>query len=103
MENLTIGVQLIAQERQKQIANYGFTGKHHAEHPEFYENGQLEYAAMALLSVDYKKEYALKDAPFNWSDTWFKDLLERSVKDRLRIAAALLAAELDRLNEIEQL
>lgn len=101
MENLTIGVQMITDERQKQIDKHGFTAEHHVNHPEFYDKGQLQYAAMSLLSMDGKPEDFRPDTPDNWDPIWFNDLLERSPKERLVISAALLAAELDRIEALK--
>lgn len=102
MENLTHGVQMIAQERQKQIYKHGFTAEHHADHPEWYEQGQLQYAAMALLSQDGEPEKVMTETPVNWDFGWFQNLLQRNPYERVKIAGALLAAELDRQNEIRK-
>ena len=100
MNNLTVGTQLIADERQKQIYKHGFTAEHHVNHPEWYENGQLQYASTALLSMDGKAESTLTETPLNWDSDWFNNLLERTPKERLIIAGALIVAELDRLAEL---
>lgn len=89
------GIQLIADERhENQIKKHGFTGEHHAQHPEWYDKGQLPYAAELLISMN---PVADDQYPLNWDYTWFKDLLCRSYKERLVIAGALIASELDRL------
>ena len=90
------GVELIAEERQKQIGKYGFTGEHHAFEPKWYAKGQLVEASMRLSFTIPNDE-----APENWDAAWFTNLCERNYKERLVIAAALLAAEIDRLNYLE--
>jgi hypothetical protein len=102
MEKLT-SIQLITDERKKQIDKHGFTAEHHIRHPEWYDKGQLQYAATALLSMDGKSENTLTETPLNWDSKWFNNMLERSSVERLVIAGALIAAELDRLVELDNL
>ena len=98
MKDLTIGSQLIAEERQKQIDKHGFTAEHHVSHPEWYEEDQLPNAALSILILDS----LCAGVPKNWDVAWFHDLKNRSRKERLIIAGALIVAELDRLAEIEK-
>ncbi|WP_143147260.1 hypothetical protein [Chishuiella changwenlii] len=93
-QNLKTGIELIAEERQKQISKHGFTGEHHANHPEWYDQGQLLLAAKTLIKVDLKDNVYY---PLNWDHTWFYNLCRRDYKERLIIAGALIAAEIDRL------
>lgn len=92
------GVELIAKERQKQIDKYGFTGEHHADHPEWYEEGQLLSAASVLLKNDLSGNVYF---PLNWNPHWFYNLCRRKHKERIVIAGALIAAEIDRLQRIK--
>lgn len=95
------GILEINSERQKQINKYGFTAKFQAEHPEYYSEGQLVYAAVALIKLADIIDLAYTVEPINWDRERFLNLCQKSQKDRIRIAAALLAAELDRLNYLE--
>lgn len=97
MDNFTIGSKLIAEERQKQIDKHGFTAEHHVNHPEWYEMDQLSRAAVSILMP-----YEISLSPDNWDMEWFRNLKSRTKKERLIIAGALIAAELDRLNELEK-
>jgi len=92
------GIEQIADERQKQIDKHGFTGKHHAEHPEWYDNYQLQFAATTLMMHEFEEQLDI-DAllPDGWDKEWFADLNNRSREKRLIIAGALIAAEIDRL------
>jgi hypothetical protein len=93
------GIELIAQERQKQIDKHGFTGKHHDEHPEFYNILQLQHAATTLLMHEFEHVVDTKDnLPDGWDQEWFDDLNARNRRERLIIAGALIAAELDRID-----
>ena len=94
----TVGIQLISAERQKQIEKHGFTAEHHVSHPEWYDKDQLIYAANVLA----KKESRTPWTPANWDQRWFNNLVERPHRDRLIIAGALIAAELDRLDLIDK-
>jgi hypothetical protein len=87
------GVQLITEEREKQISKHGFTGEHHFNHPEWYNKGQLIEAAVKLSNV-----IAYNQTPENWDGQWFTNLCRRTHKERLIIAGALICAEIDRLN-----
>src|SRR5690606_7328148 len=94
------GIELIAQERQKQIDKHGFTGEHHAQHPKWYEGGQLLSAARHLSSL-YMVDIDWR--PHNWDPEWYRRLCNKSFKGRIIIAAALIAAELDRFKALEEL
>lgn len=93
------GIELITEERQKQIDKHGFTGEHHANHPKWYDKNQLIYAArfLALPDLTYTDW-----VPTNWDRKWFKDLCLRSHEERLKIAGALIAAEIDRLQKLKE-
>lgn len=104
------GIELLTEERQKQIDKHGFTGKHHAENPQWYDKNQLVTAANALTNIeDWKtvsplvKETYWRVIPHNWDKNWYNDLLGRPYEERLQIAGALLAAELDRRAYLKEL
>lgn len=107
--NLGAGVVAISQERQKQISKHGFTDIHSVAHPEYYnidEDGgelkQLQDAAIKLLAMDMlMMQDRLPPEPIGWNIEWFNKLCGKSRKERLIIAGALIAAELDRLQLIE--
>lgn len=96
MEKPKTGIELIAKERQKQIDKHGFTVEHSVSHNEWYAKGQLIQASLEILKPD-----TIPTTPDNWDKEWFKNLTERSHKERLVIAAALIAAELDRIELLE--
>lgn len=98
MKNESIGVKLIANERRKQIDKHGFTAEHHVNHPEWYENNQMRNAAASILIPDI-----VSISPENWDLKWFLNLCYREPKERLIIAGALIASELDRLEQLDSL
>jgi hypothetical protein len=98
------GIDHIFKERQRQIDNHGFTAKHHAKNPQWYDKGQLIYAAIRL--VDYDKdsftEIYKKLVPENWDLEWWERLCDKPKEERKIIAGALISAELDRLDYLEK-
>lgn len=101
------GIEIIADERKKQIEKHGFTGEHHADHPEWYDQDQLITCARLLIYYkDDENSDGLRNSfrmmcPENWDKEWFEDMFDRPYEDRKRIAGALIAAEFDRLSVIE--
>jgi len=91
-------VELIAIERnENQIVKHGFTAEHHANHPEWYDKGQLIEAANTLSMKDIRSCLI----PLNWDQDWFTKLCKRPYQERLIIAAALIASEWDRLEYLQ--
>lgn len=90
----SVGLELIAQEREKQIGKYGYTARHSVEvAPDWYDNEQLMSAAISMLRFGdsgFVPEY--------WDRDKFTELKSRSIVERLQIAGAFIAAELDRLH-----
>ena len=85
------GVELIADERQRQIEKEGWTAEHDAEHT----NGELADAAVAYAMRGYWKKRmwpfrgdGFKPSTAEWPDGRIRDLVK---------AGALIAAEIDRL------
>ena len=83
------GVELIAQERLEQKVKHGRSVKFDAE-----QNGNLELAEAAVALITQN----VSVMPEDWDQTICNYMLRKSYKDRLVIAGALIAAELDRLN-----
>lgn len=107
------GIELIAEERKEQLGKHGRTVeldvKHN--HGQFEEDGekynlpQLPYAAGQLLYQDddiFRQHFQSKlFHPHGWSnDIWLK-MRDKPYKERLIIAGALIAAEIDRLQNLK--
>jgi hypothetical protein len=86
------GAELIAIEREEQIYIHGRTIEYDVENNEF---SQLSYAAECLITDDPHNEIG---APHGWSSQLWTRMKNKSYKERLIIAGALIAAEIDRLN-----
>lgn len=97
------GVDQIAQERAKQISKYGYTASHSVDvAPDWYKDNQLRDAALNIIMSTHGLPYNDYFTPKNWSADKFTELKTRSVKERLQIAGAFIAAEIDRLQYIEE-
>lgn len=100
------GIELITEERQRQIDVEGWTAEHDAKH----KSGELADAAcvyaMSMDSIDFINEHWGNDM---WLHLWPFDLVwlkkhiisnnEDRIKD-LTKAGALIAAEIDRLQNL---
>jgi hypothetical protein len=84
------GIELIAQERKEQIEKHGRTVR---DDVRFNKVRQLASGAKRLIEINPDP----LNAPFDWDvDIWQK-MCRKDYKERLVIAGALIAAEIDRL------
>lgn len=83
------GVELIAEERARQVSEEGFDANHDAG----YKGDELEEYAKFLLSGN--PHYF----PTGWDQKWMEKRFKRSHKENLIKAGALIAAQLDILNK----
>lgn len=96
------GIELIAEERNRQIEEEGFDSKHDAG----YTQGQLGIAAACYAIPDGMLDggsgaFCKKYWPWDWS--WFKPgsgAYPASRIKELKKAGALIAAEIDRLQKL---
>jgi len=102
---MSVGVDLIAKERKRQIKKEGWSPKHDSQHT----GGELVMAAIsyAAASGDEKVYTAQKlqgeillNDTWPWDPVWDKRK-KHSEKKCLIVAGALIAAELDRVNAEE--
>lgn len=88
------GIQLIEKERKEQIEKHGISIKNDAD---YNRDGQLLVAAKRLLSDNKLSDVILHNPPKAWNRAIWIRMCSKSYKQRLIIAGALIAAELDRL------
>lgn len=89
------GIELIAKERQEQIEKHGFD----VSEDEYYKQGELICAAVFCL-LEQTIYY-----PTSWQDWFLKKMKAKKKRlskkefdiEKLKIAGALIAAEIDRL------
>lgn len=98
------GIELIAEERKRQIEAEGFTKEHDAEHT----NESLALAAVCYAIPSVQRTYAYDPilkarAPqfWPWDIKYWKPSPEDRIKELVK-AGALIAAEIDRLNAEKQ-
>lgn len=106
------GIELIAQERKEQIEKHGRTiEKDVAQNTGHFLNNngeecyspQLPHAANMLLQADDElmSQYLETFPPYDWDMVIWLKMCAKPYKERLIIAGALIAAEIDRLQKIE--
>lgn len=83
------GSALITAERQRQILKHSYTPIHDAQ----YTNGQLGEAAIYAINGDYETY------PIDWDEKYRNSIagVGKSYIERLAVAGALIAAEIDRI------
>lgn len=89
------GIELIAEERQRQIDVEGWT----SEHDDAYKYEELAIAASIYADAPGRRElYGFKEIPVGWpwSDPWWKPTPNDRIRELVK-AGALIAAEIDRL------
>lgn len=97
------GIELIAQERKEQIEKHGITVDNDVD---FNKHYQLSIAASNLcvdpLGYMDDKELGIDNEeypPEGWDMVIWKKMYNKPYKERLIIAEALIAAEIDRLQK----
>ena len=95
------GIELISQERDEQILKHGRTT---ATDKLFNQEYQLCSGASCLLFSpadevnDFAKEFLF--IPKDWDETIWNKMINKPYKERLIIAGALIAAEIDRIQTL---
>jgi hypothetical protein len=86
------GIELITQERKEQIEVHGKTPEYDHKHN---LHRQLPYA-VAILTNTFLL-VGLHYIPINWDETAWRKIHDKSYIERLTIAGAFCAAEIDRV------
>ena len=92
------GIELIATERHEQL------GKHNKSvefDVDFNSNGQLVLGAIKLIAHEMSNQISLA-APVGWHEGVWGKMINKPYRERLIIAGALIAAEIDRLTLVEK-
>lgn len=84
--NQTTGAELIARERNEQIVKHGFD---ETRDTQYYAEGELIDAANFCLGTSA--------FPSNWNKIYAEKIMKKNKLDKLKVAGALIAAEMDRL------
>jgi hypothetical protein len=99
------GIELIAEERQRQIEVEGWTSEHDDEEirPESLAFAAACYAVPESGRNIYAGENGLSNVRrvlWPWSNVWWKPTPDNRIRE-LQKAGALIAAEIDRLQRIK--
>lgn len=92
------GIELIAEERTRQIEVEGWT----PEHDKLHQGEQLaQSAACYAIPQKYRNEkmrdgLTIREFLWDWSKSWWKPSPKNRIKELVK-AGALIAAEIDRL------
>lgn len=102
--NKPTGIELIAKEREEQINKHGYT----KEQDLMYQSNELLQATSGILGLPRtgtKSTVSMSimslTPPTGWDKFIWAKMCSKPYKERLIIAGALIAAELNRLNAIE--
>ena len=88
-------LSLIFEERQSQINDHGFSNEHALNHPEFYEEGEhLDAAIFCLMELN-------AFWPKHWDEHYRDKVAAKGPINKLIVAAALIVAEIERLETIK--
>lgn len=94
------GIELIAQERKEQIEKHGRTVASDVEINKAY---QLTEAAAVLATEKFRSsKQRFSMMPDDWEDITSLKMCRKKRKERLIIAGALIAAELDKILALEE-
>jgi len=89
------GIELIKKEREEQILKHGRTTELDIE---YNSSCQLAFAVERLCVPEL--DIPNYTAPMNWDEQIWDKMISKPYKQRLIIAGALIAAELDRLSAV---
>ena len=101
------GIELIAEERERQISKEGWTPEHDDEHT---ENQLANAAATYAMDSDCREaltnligDFKLLGVPptWPWDEEWYKPTPDDRIKELVK-AGALIAAEIDRLQRLKE-
>jgi len=86
------GIELISEERHEQIKKHGRT-----INTDIAENADGQLATAAEILIAHEEGSEPKKYPVGWDNGITRKMLSKTYKDRLIIAGALIAAEIDRI------
>lgn len=90
---MSFGLELIAEERQRQIDSEGWTYQHDDGH----HDGELARAAACYAIPKFWRSCAVLSVLWPWRDTWWKPTPDDRIRELVK-AGALIVAEIDRLH-----
>lgn len=99
-QKIKSGIEMIADERREQIEKHGFDAAH--DDRAFNGSGELSrVAAYLIANTDWHRGKIVATYPPGWRREFVSKFESKSEIEKLVIAGALIAAEIDRLQRIE--
>jgi hypothetical protein len=92
---LTTGLYAVIKERSEQLLKHG---RSIAQDVQFNGDYQLTEAAQKLLIKKNNRCQADMEAPKGWNEDVWNKMMQKGYEERSVIAAALIVAEIDRIN-----
>lgn len=87
------GIELIADERKRQVEEEGWTPEHDSQH----KNGELAIAASCYCLPPGQREFRVREQwPFDYE--WFKPTPNDRIRELVK-AGALIVADIDRIRK----
>jgi hypothetical protein len=98
------GIELIAEERQRQIDVYGYSDEHIKNSPEDYECEELACAAACYATpagdrISSDESFVPTPDLFPWDQQYWKPTPELRIRELVK-AGAMIVAEIDRLQNV---
>lgn len=90
---MSFGLELIAEERQRQIESEGWSDDHDDTH----DGEQLARAAVCYATPKFWRSCMVIDLMWPWNKSWWKPSPDNRIRELVK-AGALIAAEIDRLH-----
>ena len=92
------GIELIAKERKEQLEKHGISVKNDAQFNSLMQFNGLPALPIAVIGI---LDNSFRHAPAHWDKKLLDKIQKKPYKERLIIAGALLAAEIDRVQFID--
>ena len=93
------GIELIAKERQEQLEKHGISVKNDAQFNSLMQFNGLPPISIAVLGII---DDSFQHVPAHWDRVLLDKMRHKPYKERLIIAGALLAAEIDRVQYVDE-
>jgi len=93
------GIELITKERQEQLEKHGISVKNDAQFNSIMQFNGIYVIPIAVIGI---LDDSFQHAPAHWDKKMLDKIRKKSYKERLIIAGAFIAAEIDRVQYVEE-
>lgn len=95
------GIELINDERNEQLDKHSYSKDHDIKVNNHYQLSQAASILIGEVDMDDYEATPEEMCPPDWNEEIFKKMCGKTYEERLIIAGALIAAELDRLQSMK--